>query len=265
MRISNEVKILVTDIETAPLESYHWGLWDQNIGLEQIKTEWSILAYCAKWIGKKGLIYADTSGQKNLRDDSSLLLQLWKLLDEADIVVGQNIRRFDLKKIRARMVMKGMKPFSPVRVIDTLEIAKKHFGFTSNKLQWTSEHLTTTPKLIHKRFPGFLLWAECLKGNPAAWAEMQRYNKRDVVATEQYYFRVRPWVDNHPNLGVYSDEERPLCPNCGSSHVVKHSKRVSVKQQGKYQRYHCMSCGSFPRGKIMLLPLAKRRSLLVSE
>jgi hypothetical protein len=32
-------KIATLDIETCPLESYTWGLWKQNVGLNQIKTE----------------------------------------------------------------------------------------------------------------------------------------------------------------------------------------------------------------------------------
>lgn len=247
---TSEAKILTLDIETAPLESYHWGLWDQNIGLEQIKTEWSILAYCAKWLGKKGLIYKDVREQVDMRKDHVLLQNLWKLLDEADIVIGQNVKRFDLKKINARMVMAGMPPYSPVRVIDTLDVAKKRFAFTSNKLQWTSQHLTDTPKLEHRKFPGFILWAECLKGNLDAWKEMEKYNKRDVVSTEAYYLRIRPWIENHPNLGVYRTKqprEAHVCPACDSTNTQK--RGVQVTQAFQYDRYQCQACGSWSRAR----------------
>lgn len=245
-----EARILTTDIETAPIESYHWGLWDQQIGLEQIKVEWSILAFCAKWLGKKPLIYHDVSTQKNLRDDTKILKILWKLLDEADIVIGQNVRRFDLKKINTRMIMAGMPPYSPIRVIDTLEVAKRQFEFTSNKLAWTSQHLTDVPKSKHKRFPGFELWAECLKGNPLAWADMRKYNIRDVVATEKYYYRLRPWIDNHPNLSVYRStlaRDKHVCPSCDS--VSTQKRGIQVTQAYQYDRYHCTNCGRWSRAR----------------
>lgn len=244
-------KILTFDIETAPLNSYHWALWDQNISLDQIKDEWSILAFCAKWVGKPGLVYADTGGKgiAKVRDDKPLLAKLWKLLDEADIVVAQNGIKFDLKKVNARLILAGYGPYSPVRVVDTLVAARKHFAFTSNKLAWTSQYLTNTPKSAHKKFPGFELWTECLKDNPAAWREMAKYNKRDVLATEALYFRLRPWIDSHPNIGAYSlvTSAKHVCPKCSSTKTQR--RGVSVTQSYQYARFHCQACGGWSKGK----------------
>ena len=33
-------RILFFDIETAPMLGYMWSLWDQNLGLNQIKQDW---------------------------------------------------------------------------------------------------------------------------------------------------------------------------------------------------------------------------------
>jgi hypothetical protein len=253
--------IVTLDIETAPLKVYAWGIWEQNIGLDMIDVEWSILSCAAKNLGNKKVWYQDTSGQKNLQDDRKLLRSIWNILDEADIIVAQNGRRFDLKKINARMLMAGMKPYSPVRVIDTLEVAKQRFAFTSNKLEWQSKYLTNHPKEKHRIYPGFELWSECLKGNKRAWAELKKYNIRDVVATEELYLTQRPWITNHPNLGVYS-EDAHTCPKCESSNVQKRGETVT--QASRYQRYQCMDCGGWSRGKILLSTLKDRRSTLVS-
>lgn len=257
-------KLLVLDIETSPIEAYVWALWDQNVGLDFIKTEWTILSYAAKWVGKGPVIYQDTSGHgpDRVRDDKKLVGEIHTLLDEADIVVAQNGQRFDIKKINARLIQHGLGPYSPIRIIDTMLVAKKHFGFTSNKLEWMSKYLTDSPKEKHKKFPGFELWLECLKDNPAAWAEMKKYNKRDVVATEKLYLRQRPWIANHPNAGVYTTSELPTCPKCGNSTMIR--RGTAATQQGRYQRYQCTNCGGWSRGKQMLMPLPKRKSLLVS-
>ena len=256
-------RIATVDIETSPLESYTWGIWEQNVGLDQIKTEWSILSYAWKWLGEKKVIYQDTGGRglRNVRADRHLVGQLHTLLDEADIVVAQNGSRFDIKKINARMIMQGHGPYSPVRVIDTLAVAKKHFGFTSNKLEWQSKYLTDTPKSKHRKFPGFELWQECLNDNPAAWAEMKKYNVQDVIATEKLYLRQRPWIENHPNVGTYSTDDQTCCPKCGSANVQKAGTKVL--QLGSYQRYHCRDCGGWSRGKQLLAPLRARKVKLV--
>ena len=244
-------RVLTLDIETAALESYHWGLFDQNIGLDMIKQDWSILAYCAKWLDKKPLIYQDMRKSKNIRDDSKLMKPLWDLLDEADIVVAQNGRRFDIKKINARLITHGIKPYSPVRIIDTLDVAKKHFAFTSNKLAFTSKYLTDTPKSEHKKFPGFELWAACMKDDIQAWNEMEKYNKRDVVATEQLYIRFRPWIQHHPNLAVYTGPHHGhKCPACDSSKTQK--RGVMVSQVFKYQRFQCSDCGHWSKDRLRI-------------
>jgi RNase_H superfamily len=260
--VTDKPKILTLDIETSPLESWTWGIWDQNIGLEQIKVEWSILAYAAKWLDSKKVIYQDTGGNgaDKVRYDYPLLNNLWELLNEADLVIAQNGVRFDIKKINARLIMNGFGPYSPIRVIDTLQVAKKHFGFTSNKLEWQGKYVAGVEKSKHKKFPGFELWAECLKDNPAAWAEMKKYNKQDVIATELLYLKQRPWIANHPNMGTFH-EAGMSCPVCDSTDIYKNGTRVL--QLGRYQRYHCNNCGAWPRGKQLLTPLSVRKDKLV--
>lgn len=262
-----EPKILTFDIETSPVEAYVWGLWDQNIPIDFIKTDWTIFAWAAKWLGKRQIMFASTGGRgaDKVRDDKPLLKGIRDLLDEADIVIAQNGKKFDVRKVNARLIQHGFQPPSPYRVVDTMLVAKKHFAFTSQKLGWTSKLLTNAPKDDHKKYPGFELWKECLLDNPGAWKEMEKYNKRDVKATEELYLKLRPWIDNHPNLGVYSDTDTPICPKCGSDDLLSNGRRFSAKQQGSYTRYQCQNCGGWARGKTMLLPLGKRRSLLAPE
>lgn len=255
-------KILTLDIETAPIEAYTWGIWEQNIGVDMVKTDWSILAYAAKWLGHSRTIYEDTSGRgiKAVRDDYKLLKGLRDILDEADLVIAQNGIRFDIKKINSRLITAGITPYSPIRVIDTLSVAKKHFGFTSNKLAWTSKYLTDTPKSNHRRFPGFELWQECLADNPAAWREMKKYNIQDVVATEKLYIKMRPWIANHPNVNTYANREEEHCPKCSSVNIQ--ARGYAVLQKGRYPRFQCNDCGGWSRGTTMVNTLKVRKVLL---
>ena len=50
-------KILSLDIETAPMVGTFWGLWKQNIGLNQIAEDWYILCYAAKWLDTEDVVY----------------------------------------------------------------------------------------------------------------------------------------------------------------------------------------------------------------
>ncbi len=263
VRMPPAPRILVIDIETAPIELLGWKIWEENFSVDQIGQDWSILSYAAKWVGERKVIFEQTGGRgaAKVRNDDILMPGLWRLMNEAQIVVAQNGKRFDIRKINYRLIRAGLTPYSPVRVIDTLTESRKLFAATSHKLAYMSEHLTDTPKDKHKRFPGFELWLECLKDNPAAWAEMRKYNIRDILATEKLYLRMRPWIANHPNLGAYNKEAGGNCPKCGSV-KLRHTGHITM-QVGVYAEYQCRSCGGWSRGKEMLNPKAVRASKMV--
>ena len=255
-------RIVTLDIETSPILAFVWSLWKQNVGLNQIHTDWSILSFCAKVLGEKTVQYEDTGGRGigKVRDDSALMKKLWKVLDDADIIIAQNGVSFDIKKINARLIDLGMPPPSPYKVVDTMLEARKIAKFTSNRLAWLSDVLTDIPKSDHKKFPGFTLWTECLADNPAAWAEMRKYNVIDVKATELVYLKLRPYVIGHPNLAAYTDATDAQCPKCASTDLQK--RGTSLTQSGSYPRYQCNSCGGWSRGRYTDNSIKKRRSLL---
>lgn len=241
---------------------YIWDLWDQNVGLNQIKSDWHLLSWSAKWLGDppSKTMYADQRHAKDIQDDRELLKGIWRLLHEADIVITQNGRSFDQKKLNARFILNRMEPPSSYRHIDTLLIAKKHFAFTSNKLEYMSDKLCTKyKKLKHTKFPGFEMWSECLKGNKAAWKEMEKYNRHDVLALEELYTKLMPW-DNTINFNIYRDDLEVQC-NCGSKALVRNGFFYTAT--GKYQRYRCVKCGSESRDRTNSVPKNKAKTLKV--
>ncbi len=255
-------RIVTLDIETSPILAYVWSLWKVNVGVNQIHTDWSILSFCAKWLGEKRVVYHDTGGRgvDRVRDDTELMAQLWAVLDAADIVVAQNGVAFDVKKINARFIELNMPPPSPFKVVDTMLEAKKIARFTSNRLAWLSDILTDTPKSEHKKYPGFELWTACLADDPGAWAEMRKYNIVDVLATEKVYLQLRPYIIGHPNLAAYDDSEAMRCPKCNSTNVQR--RGITVTQSGRYHRMQCLGCGGWSRTRFTTNSKEKRHSLL---
>ncbi len=252
-------KVLILDIESSPLKSYTWSLFNNFVALNQVNAEWFLLSYSAKWLGEDEIFYDDMRGKVDSEDDTHLLAQLWQLLNDADIVVGQNSKRFDTKKINARFIMNGYKPPSSYKQIDTLEIAKRHFAFTSNKLEWLSDKLNQNyKKLSHSNFAGFELWKGMLEDNIDAWEECEDYNKHDVLATEELYLTLAPWDSKHPNFNLYHHESEHIC-RCGSKNVVRHGYAYTGKS--KFQRWRCEDCGAESRDSINLFDKEKRKSL----
>lgn len=251
-------RVLVLDIETAPIIAYVWGLWENNVALNQIVKDWHILSWSAKWLDSPKVMYKDQRNKKNIEDDKDLLKGIWKLLDEADIIITQNGRKFDQKKLNARFVINGMQPPSSYKHIDTCLLAKKHFGFTSNKLEYMTDKLCTKyKKQSHKKFPGQELWTECLKGNIEAWKEMEKYNKYDVLSLEELYYVLIPW-DSSINFNLYHDSTEHVC-KCGSKDLQRYG--YAYTSVSKFQRYKCKSCGSESRDRVNLFDKEKKKSI----
>jgi DNA polymerase elongation subunit (family B) len=252
------VKILSLDIETSPIEGRVWGLFKQNVGLNQIVKDWNILSFCAKWLHSDEVIYQDLRDAPNVADDSELVAALWQLLDEADIVIAQNGKRFDVPKIQARFLQHGYKPMRPFKVIDTMLMAKQQFGFTSKKLEYMTKTLCTIKKRDHEKFPGMELWNQCLAGNHEAWEEMRLYNIDDVLSMEELYLIMRPWYVGHPNVAIYNDSMVPACPKCASNNIQQDG--WTYTQTGKYEAMHCGDCGGWSRGRYTRNDIEVRRA-----
>ena len=255
------MKTLILDIETSPIMGKVWSLWKQNVSLDQIEEDWYIMSFSAKWLGEDDIIYADC--RETIGDDSELLVYLYTLLDEADIVVAHNGDKFDVPKINARLILTGFKPPSPYKTIDTVKVAKKHFGFTSNKLAYLTGELCQEQKLDHAKFAGWKLWNECMEGNEEAWDEMMEYNMMDVISLEELYLKLMPWTTNHPNVTADEPHTDTCCPKCGSDDL--HKRGFHYTNKGKYQRYRCNDCGGWSSETYTINTKEKRKSLLASR
>jgi uncharacterized protein YprB with RNaseH-like and TPR domain len=231
-------RVFLFDIETAPILAHVWGLFDQNVGLNQIERDWHLLSWAGKWLGEDEIFYFDQRNSKDLEDDSGILKELWKIMDQADVMIGHNSKKFDTKKVNARFIYHGLKPTSSFREVDTLTIAKRKFAFTSNKLAHLAAFLKCeNNKSEHKKFVGFDLWTQCLKGNIEAFQEMELYNKMDVIVLEEVYKKLMPW-DNSINYAIFQKDN--IC-SCGSGDFFKNGYRFT--NAGKFQRFRCNSCG----------------------
>lgn len=265
-----EPKILIIDIETAPILASVWGLYDQNVGLPMIERDWFIISFSAKWMGNDKIIYKDLRGEDLLADDvddTKILRHVHYLLNEADIVIAHNGDRFDIKKLKARFILNNLPPIKKLVTIDTLKVARREFAFTSNTLQYLSDKLVDDPELRKqksKKFQGFTLWRECLRDNIEAWNEMELYNIGDILSLEQLYLKLRPWMSNHPNIALMRGElpDVPTCRKCGSDHMIKRGPRynsVTVRQE-----WQCKSCGGY-MSTPMLLPDNKEERNIIRE
>lgn len=256
-------RFLTLDIELIGIRADSlWGTFDQNIGISEIAEDWAIISAAAKWLHSPEMLYLDQRAVQDIRDDRLLVAWLAALIDKADIVCGHNIQKFDMRKLRARCVTLGITPFREPKIVDTMLMARRTGAFTSNKLEYLSAKLTDTPKLNHSNYPGKELWLALLRNDPAAWEECERYNIRDVEATENLYKALRSWAPQHPNLAHYYSDDETRCPRCGSKDILRMGSTFTAVNE--YPRFLCQSCNGFSRGRFTMTSKEKRKALLTT-
>lgn len=251
-------KVLLLDIETAPMEVCVWGLYKQYIPHKNVLADWFILSWAAKWLyGDKVMSAVVKSSEAVLKDDLRVLVEVWKLLDDADIVIGHNVDKFDIRKLNTRFLHHGMTPPSPYQTIDTMRVAMKNFAMTSFSQDWITKWLHLPEKLK----TDFELWLRCMKGDSEALQQMVTYNRGDVIGLEEVYYTLRPWIKSHPNMGLYVNANEPVCPNCGGSSLDWQGYYYTPA--GKYRAFRC-ECGAIGRSRFAALNAEQRQKLTVS-
>lgn len=238
----NKPKILIFDIETTPLEAFAWGpKWETN--LIEVTEQSRILSYSARWLNGKHITkgWPHYKGyKKGSKDDKSIVKDIWNLFDEADIIVTQNGKSFDIKVMNTRFLFHGLTPPSPAKIVDTKTEAKKYLRMPSYGLDDMCDYFGLGRKQEHEGFP---LWKKCMAGDNAAWNRMLKYNKNDVLLTEKIYRLLLPFMVNHPNISVFNGQE--TCPKCGSSKLQSRGYAVTITQ--RYKRGQCLDCGGWFR------------------
>lgn len=229
------MRLLFWDIESSPSIADVWGLWNNNVSLSQLRESSRVLCFAAKWQGEKKVQFHSeiTDGH------DGMVAKAHELLSEADVVCAYNGDSFDQPMMNAEFFKLGLPPPSPYKTIDLYLVVKKNFRFPSSKLEYLLKTLELPEKLKHE---GHELWVKVMAGDIKAWKTMRQYNERDVIGLEGLYDKMLPWIKSHPSRILFDGE---TCTHCTSGDLVKEG--YAYTSVGKFQRWHCKSCGAWSR------------------
>ena len=252
-------KILIFDIETSPMMAYVWRLWKQNVSYKNqlISDSWMMLTWSAKWLFEDKVM-ADkiTPDEIKREDDKRVISSLCALIEEADIIVGHNSRKFDIRQINARRLKHDLPPMLPFEHIDTYRASKTAFDLPSHSLDYLAKYLGVGRKM---ETGGFELWRDCMQGKQEAIDKMEAYNIQDVHIQEEVYLKLRPYIKGHPNIGFYVEDNVHVCPKCGSEDI--HWEGTYRTYMNEYDTFRCKDCGSIGRSRLSSLTTEQRRFL----
>ena len=259
--VPSQARICIMDIETSPMPAWVWGSFKQFINPNQLVAPQSVLCWCAKWLDEEGVMFDSMQDQIPVSDsplnfigcsDERVCASMWRVFDDADIIVAHNGRAFDVATLNARWLYHGMGAPSPYRVVDTLKICR-NFRFPRNKLESIARYMELGGKEEHE---GFGLWLKCMQGDKAAWQRMEDYNVRDVTLLEDVYMKLRTWDTRHPNVALHYQDGHMRCIVCGSTAVHEDTAHQAHTMASVFPTYKCDSCGKTMRGRKRLDPTA---------
>lgn len=241
--------ILSVDFETSYMMVETFGLKQYDyIPHENVVQDWSIYCGSFKFVDQPK-VFSVSVDPNDLHNDKALVEEVREVFAHTKLLVGHNLDKFDLKKFNTRLIYHKLPPIDhKILTFDTLKAAKKHFSFTSNRLDYLGQFLGIGNKIYHK------------DGNP--WRNLNRgidvkktlkhmveYCENDVYPLlEQVYLRLRPYVD-HPKLGGSMNHDNVYCTHCGSQEL---QSRGLVPTKSGYSRHNyqckernCMGWSSY--------------------
>lgn len=256
----SSAKILLFDIETAPMEALIFSRFQDSVGLHQLQSDWFMFSWSAKWLfDPKVMSDVLTPDEAKSKNDKRITQSLWELINEADIIIAHNGKRFDEKRMNTRFFKYNLNPPSSYIMIDTLVHMKRKFQFTSNKLDWVAHDFLG---LEGKIKTDFSLWEDCYNGDADALERMRKYNDQDVLVLEELYLKLRPWIQPHPNVGLYIDTQVHSCPACGSENVEEDGEYCTYATA--YKQYRCSDCGTISRSRSAITTTERKKVILYS-
>lgn len=242
------MRILLLDIETVPNLAWVWRTWMEIITPKQIVKATSMVCFAAKWYGEDKIIF--DSVQEST--EKAMVKRIYKLLDEADVVVHYYGEKFDVPSLNREFVKHGLTPPSPFKQVDLKRVVSNNFHLPSYKLEYVAPFFGAGQKTdVGDKWEH---WLACERGDKAAWKIMKDYNIQDTALLERLYNKLMPWIKNHPNHGAYGDNKE-VCPNCGGTHLQRRGSRVAKLL--KYPQYQCQDCGKWFRSN-MAIPNRKK-------
>ena len=247
-------KILLWDIERSHSVVGTFGMYNTTIHYGSVLKHSSIICGAWKFLGEKKIYTSSITDNKSIfkkdrGDDYYVVSALKQAIESADVIVAHYGDKFDLKFFNTRCLYHGIAPVAKPITIDTYKVAKKHFLFDFNKLDYLGQYLSVGSKLKTDNS----MWLAVI--NPKVdhhsaikkVEEMVKYNKQDVILLEKVYLKLHPFMDNHPNANLFIESKVPVCPNCSSVHL--HSRGYRRTRSSIFKRYNCQDCGAWSSGE----------------
>jgi hypothetical protein len=206
-----------------------------------------------RWSGEKKVHILDITetkeGRKNYRNDIGLVRKMQELLSEADVVIGQNSKKFDEKWIKKRIALYDLNPVGGYVHHDLKCGVKKHFNLQSYSLDYMSKYFCNMQGKIKTEFSWWkdILQAGSIDGNKKALAKavhrFRKYGGHDIILLDAVYQKVKSQIPEFKSPPMINKNQKHC--SCGGVMIKRGIYRTVANV---FQRYACTSCGRWDKG-----------------
>lgn len=237
--------IVTLDIERIP-GVFTADFWDLNAFKNRrihpdLVVSWPrTICLAWRWYGAKKVEFA---AEWEPGGHAAMLVAAWEVYDKADIIVGHNVARFDSKHLQTGWLELGLPMPSPYKTVDTLAVARKHFGMESNTLDAICKRLGVPHKTDKYEVQ---VAKDACAGDVKMQRKLRAYNCGDIVASEGLYDRLRGRIPNHPHVTSGNSLDALHCNQCNGRNLDRNG--VKLADQILYLLYRCDSCGANVQG-----------------
>ena len=166
----------------------------ESCGVNALKADLGfVIVFGWKWLGEKSA-HALTISKQDLQkfSDRNLLIRASKLIQEADFTVGHYSSIFDKKFIQGRLMINNLPAFYFPRMRDTCLGLRAVTNFSSKRLKHAAKIMKFRHQKMENNWPS--AWMQIMRGDMRALRGLAEYCKGDVLALEELYLRLRPYI-----------------------------------------------------------------------
>lgn len=235
--MTKKPKVLFFDLETG--------------GVGGLKADLGyVLCFGYKFLGEektKCITVLDYPG-KDCQDDTNLLKEANKIMQEADLLVAHFGEFFDRPFLESRLLRIGLAPLPPLRLADTCLIARKKLKLSSNRLDSLARFLNCKHRKMHKGDGWPKWWLGAMRGDKKSITDMAKYCIDDVKCLEEIFLKMRHLIPGKYLLNMAIGQERNICEACGSD--VEY-RGFYFSEKKKFRRFACknVKCMRWGRDK----------------
>lgn len=246
------MRILYFDMETAPnLGWFYKSKKPQYMNYHQVIQHEFVTSIQWQLEGEKtvktfSIVDDEKFYRKNPTNDIKVIQKAAEILENADILVVHNGKRFDWPEFKKKIIFHRLDPVRKPYIIDTLAEAKTAANL-SNSLRNLADYYKVSEKAYNEADPAKLIYGD-LDERIAHIKKQTKYGKKDIPPLREFYLLIRPYMDRHPHMGA---KKRGLsCPMCGGHNYTNRGRNYLSTISSFKEWHYCRDCRKQFPGKI---------------